>query len=38
LVKDGMGLRFFWPEDPIDLGLLRQRAKRKREEAKEVSS
>lgn len=35
LVKDGKGLRFFWPEDPIDLGLLRQRAKRKRETAKE---
>jgi hypothetical protein len=36
LVKDGKGLRFFWPEDPIDLGLLRQRARRKREKAKEI--
>lgn len=35
LVKNGKGLRFFWPEDPIDLGLIRQRAKRKRETAKE---
>lgn len=35
LVKNGYGLRFFWPEDPIDLGVIRQRAKRKRETAKE---
>ena len=38
LVKDGKGLRFFWPEDPIDLGLLRQRAKRKRGMIREKTS
>ena len=34
LIKDNKALLFFWPQDKIDLGVIRQRARKRREQAR----